>query len=63
MWILLPFAIIAIYFRLDDGWDGDFMANGGSQSGTVNKTWFALFQVVSKWNGTASRAEVRSDWN
>ena len=47
-WILVPTAIIAIYFARVHDWDSNFISNGSTQSGTVNKTWFSFFQVMCK---------------
>ena len=48
----IPFAILAIYFAKVPSWDSVFQSNLGIQAGTVNKTWFCLFSVVSAYTGT-----------
>ncbi|KAL7423539.1 hypothetical protein Q5752_001119 [Cryptotrichosporon argae] len=48
---VIPFAIIAIYFSQVNTWDPSFIAASGAQSGTVNKSWYSLFQVVAAYSG------------
>ncbi|KAK4687581.1 Trk/Ktr/HKT type cation transporter, partial [Tremellales sp. Uapishka_1] len=49
-WTLIPITIIAVYLARVPYWDSNFIANGATQSGTVNETWFTIFQVVSAYS-------------
>jgi len=45
-WVLVPFAITAIYFARNRDWDDRFIANGSTQASNVSRTWFCFFQIV-----------------
>jgi hypothetical protein len=47
-WIIIPFAIMAIYLHRVTYWHGDFVANGSTQAGNVSETWYSLFQSTCK---------------
>ena len=53
-WILIPTAIIAIFFAKNHTWSSVFVANSATQSGTVNATWYTLCQVVCESNRAIS---------
>ncbi|WVQ96961.1 hypothetical protein IAU59_004070 [Kwoniella sp. CBS 9459] len=49
---IIPFAIVAIYFAKIHTWDSAFQPSAGVQTGSVNKTWFSFYVVVSAYTGT-----------
>ncbi|WWC88191.1 uncharacterized protein L201_003096 [Kwoniella dendrophila CBS 6074] len=49
---VIPFAIIAIYLSKIHNWDVTFNSKAGVQTGSINKTWFALFLNASAFTGT-----------
>ncbi|ORY22841.1 cation transport protein-domain-containing protein [Naematelia encephala] len=48
-WMLIPSAILAIYFAKVHTWDTAFIDNGVYQAGTISSTWYSFFQVVSAY--------------
>lgn len=59
VWIVLPGAMLSIYFAKIHSWDGVFVANGSTQSVTVHKAWFSFFQSICK--STLSARKVSTD--